>query len=742
MAWLSPPAAGSFAKGYYLCGFIREDNLLMTRILTLLSLWCWLHPLAAQVQPSTPSAQPFADIQLHFDTLTYSWLAHGREIGGRRYLTFAYTESQASAEVWFVPKGREPLRRLTLLPSSDYQAQDSTLLMSEGHYRSRIKFTSLSRQQSPTLLYRVITGAGDTVNVEVPLFPVTEPKAMLPPEERIWYIGQEQEVPIETPMPRNLRPMATWEKTQGVAYRVVQKEGVPSLRVVPLTAGTRTLSLPIQTHRPALINDQLIYDHVLEPFEVTIKRGRTQFIALDRDVVELPRGAHIKEVQVKFDLQVSLNVKRSYRLEAQESAGGPVVAELFINEVTNSNQMKATLRVYAYHRRNQGLLYLKQQDETLFTLNLDIVPTPHLDEVMIRRPGGEWLRDLRVYPGETLDIRLRGESLTRSNFVLNDLVPLRNDPNNDSISYTEEKIQARINIPVGTDRKAFPLMMDDAQTPYTLLLREYQRPQQLGFVRLTYEGKTRPITEVRTPLVVDAPLNQFLFRFQRDSIDLPGELYGPQYLTIAVEVWSADGRKLSERREQTFCICPGTTSPRKAIYEELECVSGVIELNDLLETPSYELPGWSRIRLEVAHAKGRYEQPGQSRQVDIVLRQSFEIGLEVSLPVPIILARFNGTGTDNLTSVGFAAFAQLRLYRKRGINELVPIQASLGVMATDVFTFKSEARRDWGVCAMASFYPITGNKQSWSVPLYVGGGYLLGEGTGFFFMGPGLSVQF
>lgn len=699
---------------------------------------CWLS--LSQAQPT--DSLPFTDVQLAFDTLSYSWTEDARKVGDRRYLSFVYTEAQPAAELRFLPRPTDEVVRLTLLASPDYEATDTTLQLSDGSFRSRIRFTGLSRKQAPSLTYRLTLAQGDTVNVEVPLFPIARSTVMVPPAERVWYVGQEREVPLETSLPQNIKPAATWTKTQGVAYRIVRKKEQPVLRVVPLAVGSRELRLPYQTLRPTLNPDSsLRYERVIEPFPITIKRGRTQFIALDRDAVELPRGAHVKEVEVSFPQQVSLSLKRTYRLEPQESDGGPLIAELFIREITNSNQMKAMLRVYAYHRRSEGVLYLKAEGETLFTMNLDIVPTPHLDAVELRRPGGDWQRDLTVYPGERLDLRLQGESLTRTKLAFEQLLPLRKEGGNDSIRYSDTEILARVSIPVATERTQFPLLMDGQQTPYVLRLREYQRPRPLDFVRLTFERKTRVLTEVPSPIVVDAPLNSFQLRFLRDSIDLPGDLYGPQYLTIAVEVWSKDNQRLEARHEETICLCPGPSSPRRAVYEQLDCTEGVVDLNKLLTTPSYELPGWARIRLTVSHAKDHYAQGRQSRQVDLILRQTFEVGLEVSLPVPIILARFNDSPTDNLTSVGFAAFAQLRFYRQRGINELVPIQAAFGVMATDVFAFTSEARRDWGLTAMACFYPITG-RQTWSIPFYMGGGYLLDEGTGFFFMGPGLSVQF
>lgn len=713
----------------------------MMRIIAYLGISCllWLGVTRAQ-STDEPVSYLLDDLELRLDTAVYRWQSDQLQIGGQAYLAFLYEEAEPVVALHLLPRESEAILGLDLLSSADYEAVDTTLRLPDGSFRTRLKLSSLSRKAAPVLLYRVRLRT-DTLNLEVPLFPLANTQAMLPPQSYVWYIGQEQEIPIESSHPRNIEPTATWERTQGIAYRIVRKDGMPWLRVIPREEGTRTLRLPFKTFRPQRApSGPLRYEQMIEPLEVTIKRGRNQFIALDQDVVELPRGAQVQEVDVSFDLQVALNVKRTYRLEAQDSEGGPVVADLFIREISSSNEMKATLRAYTYHRRSEGMLYLKDRDQTLFTMNLDIVPTPHLDQVQIRRADGKWQSDLTIYPGERIDLRLRGESLTRTQLQIPGLLDLRNPVDNDSIRYRDEEVRASLRVPLDLKKRELPLVMDDETPPFLFHLSEYQRPRELDFVRLTYERRTEKLTTVPSPIEVQAPLSSFQFRFISDSIDLPGHLYGPQYLDIAIEVWSADGQVLEERHVEQVCICPGPASPRNEWYDA-PCVEGNLKLNDLLETPSYELPGWSRLHIEISHQADRYEEAPKKRSFDIIPRLTWEVGLEVSMPVPIILARFNGAASDNLTSVGLGAFAQLRFYRERGINELVPVQASLGIMSTDVFSFETSPQRDWALCAFAAFYPIT-SKQRWSVPLYLGGGYLLDEEAGFFFLGPGLSVQF
>ena len=71
----------------------------------------------------------------------------------------------------------------------------------------------------------------------------------------------------------------------------------------------------------------------------------------------------------------------------------------------------ATLRTYAYHQKSKGYLYLKQNDKALFVTNFDITPRTQIESIYIQRPGKNWEKTQKIYPGEKINIRLEGQGL-------------------------------------------------------------------------------------------------------------------------------------------------------------------------------------------------------------------------------------------------------------------------------------------------------------------------------------------
>ena len=125
----------------------------------------------------------------------------------------------------------------------------------------------------------------------------------------------------------------------------------------------------------------------------------------------------------------------------------------------------------------------------------------------------------------------------------------------------------------------------------------------------------------------------------------------------------------------------------------------------------------------------------------MVLRKKYKFGFEATFPVGIIMQRFNESNSEPLQSVGFAGMAQLAFYRRYAINELKPFRLSLGMMSLDVFPLDGDMPdRDWAISTFISLYPIDSQKR-WNIPLYLGGGYLIQDRSGFFFFGPGFTLQ-
>ncbi len=682
----------------------------------------------------------FSRIELRIDTLVYNSDEHRLRVGGRDYLQFDYQSEELIAELLIYPRKPWEIESMNLLSSPDYKIFDTLLLVGESHYRARIQFDRLSQSPPPQIPVQMVLDSTDTVNVLIDLFHTADIEAMVPPGEHILYIGEEKVFPLEVNLPLNIKPQPTWRELPGLAYKVLVKEGEARLHIIPLKYGRQTLSLPFQKQRPALYPGGLIdYQSSIEEFEIEVKRGKVQFLSLIDEPLYLPHRDRYLEIDSRFAKQFSLTLNKPYRIETTERGGSPLIGTLYIQEIRGDDKMKARLRVYDYHRRSDGPMYLKNQDEVLFLTNIDVLPPPTVDLVEIKKKNGDWSRDLTLMPGDKFSLRISGESLQQVAFEWDGL-PIDEKVEKKS---TQERITwTGLSIPTDLIQKQIYLSKDGTPTDWKLTVDEYQRPRKLDFVIVELaQGGSAPVTKVPNSLFFPVKETDLRLSFLRDSIDGNNRFFGPQYIEVSVEVWDKEQRLLEKKRTRSVCVCPGESSPRKAAYEAPECFEGSISLNDILGTPLYELPAWSQVRVVVAHKRGKYKTEGQRSAFNIVIQKQVELDLEFSVPVGIIMRRFANPTNETLSTANFTAMVQIGLYENNVVNQLRPIQLGVGLMAVDVFPFSGEAQRDLMLGSFVTFYPIKNRRQRWNVPLYLGGGYLVGQNTGLFFLGPGLSLR-
>jgi hypothetical protein len=116
--------------------------------------------------------------------------------------------------------------------------------------------------------------------------------------------------------------------------------------------------------------------------------------------------------------------------------------------------------------------------------------------------------------------------------------------------------------------------------------------------------------------------------------------------------------------------------------------------------------------------------------------------VDVSVPAGLFVQNLGrGEPLASLTGISFAMIAQFSFYRRNEIQKLIPFKAGVGFLAQNAFNFNPEARRDLGIIAIASVYPIRGTNKV-SFPLYGGFGYFLQENKFFALIGPGIRVSF
>ena len=705
------------------------------RILGLLSLLLPLHLLAQRGRTDSI----FTQVELRIDTASFSLDEDLMTINGRDYLRFEYTEEAVVAELLLFPYSPYSVKSLKLLSSPDFETYDSLIQVGRSYFRSRIRLNRLSNATSLQIPVQMVRFNGDTTNTVISLFHTADTEVTVPPGNNTLYIGEEVILPLETTLPRNVRPQPTWRRLPSAAYRITVQDQRPQLHLIPLQYGTQRLELPVETLRPRVdpTTGRLEYQTTITPFTIQVKKGAVQFLSLNRDQVYLPRDQRYVEVDVRFPRQFSLSLGKPYRLERSAEGVRPLVGGLMVREIQSGDQMLATLRLYDYHRRSEGPLYLKSQEDVIFLTNLDILPPPAAHQVEIRRGGGEWTTGLTLKPGDEFDLRIKGESLGQARFSLKGLEEV-----GDPVLKDQEQILtwSGLKIPFDVTSKELVLMQNEEQTPFRIPIREYQRPRTLDFVMVRLGQDSATLNTVPSTIYIPPQENDFFISFRRDSIDKGEALYGLQYLNIIFEVWDKENRRLQERKVHPVVICPGKSSSRHSAYDRSSCFDGVISINDLLDEPLYDLPGWAQVRITIEHQQDKYEEQGRKAPFTLVMKKKIELGLEFSTPTGVLMNRFGSGQNETLNTLNFTALMQFGLYQDRAINRLYPIQLGVGVMAVDVFPFNGDADRDIVLGSFLTFYPIN-SKQRWNVPLYLGGGYMLGGKTGFFFLGPGLSIR-
>jgi len=677
-----------------------------------------------------------ADVQLFLETGSFSWTEDRITEAGRPYLPFAFAQESEVVEVLIKPAFPQAITGLAFLPGADMVLLDSLIQLDSATFRTRLRLDKLTRNDGLALTFQVALRQGDTVNTLIPLFPYTETQTSTAPQDYVLYLGEETIIPIQALQPANIRPQPVWQKTPQVAYRLTIQNGQVQLHLIPLSYGTHRLSIPYRTFRPRRdsLSGRFLFNHTIAPFEIEVKRGKVPFLDLGVEELYLTQGARYAAKEISMEQKLALNVRQTYRIEDQERSGGNFIGELYVREIESSGKMRAQLRAYDVHRRNEGPLYIKSSDGAIFVTNFSVIPAPTIEEVYVRRAGGEWTKDLFVMPGDSFDLRVDGQSLHALPLTLKGFAPA------DSQQARDRFVATGFFLPANHKARSLVVMADGQPTPYQIPVREYARPRAMDFVSVRVQSRRFVYTTLPARQRVYGSLSDIEVLFDRDMIEKAGDLYGPQHLEVSISLWDAEGRQLEEEKSTQIIILPGEASPRHGRYQVSDAFEGTLSLKSLLNMPLDELPGWARIRVRIAHQNRVYPEGGQDKEVEFVLARKVYLAAEVSFPMAIIMNRF-GSGSEVLNSLNFGAFLQMGLYRDQLIRQPTSIRLHLGVLSTDVLPFRGDGMRDLGVATFMSILPLDAT-QRWNIPIYLGGGYLTQAKTGFFFMGPGVSMTF
>ncbi len=678
-------------------------------------------------------------IELHSDSAMYSSDRNMVIKNGIKKTYFYYSSDQATFEVRVFSGNRS--ENIQLVPSRDFELIDSLIYLNP-YTRFKIKFSNLT--QSDLLRFTFKTGK-DTIErfEEFQLQPITNTKIWLKPSDENLFIGEEKVYEVFSNNINNINFSNEWIVSNDLDYRFTKSKDELMLHIIPKRVGNISFSTELQVYKPFLTNDKEL-QYSLPPLEYVfnVKSSRLQFLSLDKSEISFCEETRKDGIEIQLENSRLLQMQKTYRLEAQEEAGGALIAEIFTKRRLANNKVLCIIRPYNFHRNSGGYLYIKDGDNPQFITNVNITPATQIEKISILQEGSEWKQTNRIYPGEVIDIKLEGQGLHKAKFHFEDLVDLTND----TLIKSEKEQVFKLKVPVDITKKKLNIYNYSDPTGHYLSVSEYQRPRELDFVYINYGDFARRVSGIKAPILYDQAINDITLSFNDSKID-NDKLYGKQYLSVKIQISDKNNQLIELKTLNNITICPSEDSPRSKYYKKKDCNTGDISLNKELRKPTYSLDGWSRINMIISHDKSKYGGEGHEKEIDIILKRRYSFDVEVSFPAGLLTFNPNDS-TDllgSMSSINMAVIAQFSFYHPDKINTFRPYKIGAGFLASNAFNL-SEGSAELNLVVLGSLYPTTKDAKL-SFPLYMGGGITISGDKPFneryfFLIGPGIRVKF
>ncbi len=682
--------------------------------------------------------QTFSDIHLLIDTNTFTSKKNTFIVRQEPHLAFAFSNDNSMVELRFFPvnPSANQSANWSLLPSEEFQIVDSLRWINKSYFRAKIQFKSLTKSDFTSLIIQEITSL-ETAYHEIKLFPFTETKAVIYNDQDELYIGEEKRFELVTNQIANLQLNGEWQKQGDFEFRLLERNGIAFLILVPLSLGNKTFTLQLETKKPFLSGEKISYRLPKIQLNFAVKGSRLSFLKMDkREIVK--EGNYQEGIEIQIDNNRNLQINKTYRLEDREEKGGPLVAELYTVRKMSNDRVLCLIRPYQLHNNRNGYLFIKDNDIPLFITNVDILPELKISKVSILREGKNWSTDVSVYPGETIDVKIEGEGMNRGRFQFEDAQWMLYD----SATSNDRVANYKLKIPLDIKKRTIELYQAGRKMGTYLQVVEYQKPKVLDFVLVNYGDGPKRANSLTQPVLYGNTIKDIVFSFDPTAIDDATHLNGKQFLEVDIRITGPKGELIEIQRIEYLEICPGETSPRFAFYENGNCNKQDISLNAILSRKTYSLDHWSKIELTIRHKRDKYASQGFSQKIDIYLQRLSTFDVEVSFPAGLVVKKVGVDGFPGLGGISLAMIAQFSFYEKDKIRRLRPYKIGAGFLAQNAFNFNPDVQdRDLGIVVLGSVYP-TRKDTKLSFPLYGGFGYFLNQDKFFFLIGPGIRINF
>jgi len=685
----------------------------------------------AWAQEQNPFSSSFADVELRIDTTVFSYYKNKIKVGGEYYLPFEFLDIRAVVEIRLYRKANSPAG-LQLLSSGDYSILDSLELINGRYYRGRVKFSDLTKAEFVGI--KMSTSEGTTLFL--PVYPYSQTYANIYPGEGDLFIGEEKSFEVISNQIDNLVLDERWKKGEGMEYRFMRRGPRLYVVVLPTQSGKLLFTLEFNLIRPNFTKGKPSFILPKQEVELNARGSRLSFLRFNEREVIWERNQK-EGVEVQLENHRFLQLNKTYRIENSDSPGGPLIGELFTVRRLTSDKVLCILRPYNYHNQSEGYLYLKDGDDSKFITNITIVPEPKINRISVLRKGGTWVESNVLFPGETVEVRLEGESLNRTRFYFEDL----KDVSTDTILRNENVVHYKLEVPISIKKKSISIFNQRINTGKTFDIREHLRPRELDFVVIEYGGKPIRANEVTQPILKRGTIGNINLRFDGYLIDDATELYGKQYLEVEVRVIDSRNILVEKQVIENIEVCPGDGSPRYFMYANSNgCINEVVSINDVISNKTHTLDNWSKIELIIKHRKDFYGGKGYTERVEIIKEKLVTFDVDLSIPGGLLIKKVGVDGFPGLSGISLSMLAQFSFYQKGEIQRLRPYKIGAGFLAKNAFNFNPDAERDLGIVILGSVYP-TRKERRFSFPLYAGFGYFLNEDKFFYLIGPGIRIN-
>lgn len=682
----------------------------------------------------------FNKISLVVDTNLYHFQEHSRVISGKKTLVFEYFTDNQQVEFNFFPSLPFPNDfEFNILPSTVYEVLEDPIFIKNSFYRVKLKFKQLSESELLKISYQVKQN-NEVVNFEIPLFPTHRTIATLNLVNDDIYLGEEKKLEIMVNTPENVLMDIEWNKTPEYDYKIFTEQGKIYALVIPLKEGIINFSPMIETRKPVYQNQTNVFKNILflSSVSINIKKSRLPFLRPDiRDVIlsnNFDNG-----IEIQMDNHRNLILNKTYRIENQEKTGGVLFAEFHALQRLSNNRVLGIFRPYRQHNANDGYLYIKDGDNPIFLTNINILKETNVKKISLMRDGINWIESLNVFPGETVDIKIEGESIHLGAFIFEEIDQFYHD----SVLITENYAFYRLTIPINIRKKNLQIFNQGKGIDFSLKVTEFQRPSSLDFIDIHVGSVVYEMRDISEPIFHNKSLSNVLIKFNPEKIDELTHLYGVQFLELEVRFLDEKNQLLELRIIDNIKICPGETSIRHQFYQIERCSNEWININDLFSLKTYSLNTWSKIEITIKHKNTAYQTDGKSKKVLIVLERRTTFDIDLSLPAGLLIKKFGDQSAPSFTGVSLAMLAQLSFYKSQELQKQLPFNAGIGFLAQNALNYNPNAvdNRNFAVIAIFSLKSVKKDRKI-NFPLYSGFGVYINSGKLFYLFGPGVMVTF